>query len=108
MRNDTPKNTANDGSLRRLKALIKGISPEASALGGVCGRKKEYTPRTSDRIAANSIGRLLTSWPGLMKNQSDMPATIQPMVPSTRISGKFSEAGTLAKITALESDRVGE
>src|SRR5262245_12687571 len=108
MRKEAPRNTATGGSLKSFSASRKGGSPEAFGLGGVFGRKNENTPRASDKAAARSRGRLLTCSPGLMNSRSDRPATIQPIVPSTRIDGKSSDLGTLSKMTVFERVKVGE
>ena len=52
--------------------------------GGVCGSTRQKTPSTIDAAAAICIGRAVSSsW----RKPTARPATIQPMVPSTRMAG---------------------
>ena len=109
-RNEPATNTANDESLRRCSAS----RPKASrtekgapaAFGGVCGSARQKRAITAEAPAASCIG--IASASALRYLPTTMPATIQPMVPSTRMMGK-SFAGFLTwwKATEFVSDSVG-
>ena len=75
-------------------------------MGGVCGNASENSPSNTDAPAASCIGVLSASACNTLPTM--MPATIQPIVPSTRITGK-SRAGsfTLWNEIELVSDSVG-
>ena len=59
--------------------------------GGVCGSAKQNTPSTIDPAAARRIGIAVASSRSVPMHR---PATIQPMVPSTRIGGN-SRSGSV-------------
>jgi hypothetical protein len=84
MTNDTPKKTAKSGSPSRPSALRNGIVSPACPFGGVCGRAKEKRPRASEAPAAIRSGSACASTPIVLTIQ---PATIQPIVPHTRMPG---------------------
>ena len=56
-----------------------------AAFGGVCGSISENRPITTDAPAASCIGTASAS--AFSTFPTMMPATIQPMVPSTRMTG---------------------
>ena len=53
-------------------------------IGGVCGSMRQNTPSSTEPAAAICSGRAVASRPRVPMNR---PATIQPIVPSTRIGG---------------------
>ena len=77
-----------------------------AAFGGVCGSASENRPSTTDAPAASRIGTACASACSTFPTM--IPATIQPIVPSTRISGK-SRAGSCTWWNEIElvSDSVG-
>src|SRR6266849_4840863 len=98
IRNEIPKNTAKDFSPKSSSAFKNGKGSGLSG-GGVWGKRKETSPRTAERKAANNSGRLLTGSPGFKSTFWNKLAAIQPMVPRTRMVGKSLWAsGMLAKI----------
>ena len=59
-------------------------------VGGVWGRAKQNSPSSNDAPAASRIGIAVASSPSVPTSR---PATIQPIVPRTRIDGN-SRAGS--------------
>src|SRR6266571_4884315 len=108
-RNEPTTNTRNV----RSRSSCSASSPRAlcrlngvpAALGGVWGRAKEYTPSTSDATAATRNG---SAWASACSTLPiTIPATIQPIVPSTRMSGKScAGSSTLWNEIELDSDNV--
>src|ERR671936_770700 len=109
--NDTPKNTAKDGSRNRPIALTNGRASPGLPDGGVWGRNKLYTPRIADRPAVSRRKPLLwkTGLSGDARTKSKAsPAAIQPSVPRTRMPGKSrAPSGTWLKTMELQRARVG-
>ena len=98
----------------RLLSSCSASRPSASrtlngwpaALGGVCGSVNEKMPRTIEPPAASRIGTASASACSTLPTM--IPATIQPNVPSTRMSGN-SLAGSLIWWNEIElvSESVG-
>jgi hypothetical protein len=82
------------------------VNAVPAAFGGVCGSASEKRPRTIDPPAASCIGNASASACKYLPTVT--PATIQPIVPSTRISGK-SAAGSFTWWNEIEfvSESVG-
>src|SRR4051794_14521270 len=114
MTKDTAKKTAKEGERSSPTARRAGKASPALPAGGGCGRKKLHSPRTTEKPAASNRGRLVSSGLLSLKNKGKtLPtmrlATIQPMVPSTRMDGKSrAPLGTWLKVIELDSTRVGE
>ena len=81
-------NAAKERSFMRLSASRPSTSRMLSGLpaacGGVCGRSNENRPSTTDAPAAMRMGTAVAS---SASAPTTSPATIQPMVPSTRMRG---------------------
>ena len=79
---------ANDRSRISFKASRPSTSPSVgrwpSFCGGVCGSASENRPSTTEPAAAIRIGTAVASSPSVPMVS---PATIQPIVPSTRTPG---------------------
>ena len=82
------------------------LNGDPAPLGGVCGSRKAKSPITAEAPAATRIGVARAS--AFSTFPITIPATIHPIVPSTRMSGK-SLAGSFTwwKEIELVSDSVG-
>src|SRR5689334_1830097 len=97
---------------RRLKASNPIISPTVTFFpaeaGGVLGRKKENIPKSAEAIEAiiNVLDNVFSF--SQLSQPITKPATIQPIVPHTRIQANcFSVSVSWRKETELTSANVG-